>query len=196
MKNIWLYYKRILKRCNFTSGLRLFGPHCKLMSFLHTEWRNLALVVGGASQCAVLATVMSAKASTPTATRRLENVAARYEDGIFFNNIHPNCSEPFSITSITKCHKMSLDYLVTKYLFPTGQLLSTERRWHLFPLWLLPFGCHFTLLRPRDGSMPLQGGCDWPTVQPLRQPLLWSDQHGLWGYVLPLTCFEFKSKMC
>jgi len=52
------------------------------MSFLHTEWRNPVLVVGGAAPCAVLATVMSSKVSTPTATRLLENVAARYENGI------------------------------------------------------------------------------------------------------------------
>jgi len=97
------------------------------MSFLHTEWRNPVLVVGGAAPCAVLATVMSSKVLTPTATRLLENVAARYENGIFlttFTQTALSRSAGTCYPSITKCPLT----IVTKYLFPTGQLLPTERR--------------------------------------------------------------------
>lgn len=51
-----------------------------ILFFLHTGWKNHVLGVGGAAPCAVLATVMSAKASTQIAIRLQENAAARYED--------------------------------------------------------------------------------------------------------------------
>lgn len=77
--------------------------------------------------------------------------------GFFLNNIHPNCSEPFS-PSITKCHKMSPWLSLQSISFPQDNYYRPKDGDTCFPCDCFHLGASSRSCDPETGQCPCKAG--------------------------------------